>query len=91
MSERRVATRDDEDAPVAGRDTLSGRAISGERGDELPEGLRTSGGRRTLLREAKQALEAARAAQAKKFPRDRSSGWSSAGVACGRTGSSSGM
>jgi transposase len=42
------------------------------RGDELPEGLRTSGDRRKVLREAKQALEAERAAQAKKIPRDRS-------------------
>src|SRR3954451_14869188 len=41
------------------------------RGDELPEGLRTSGDRRTVLREAKQALEAERAAKAKKVPRDR--------------------
>src|SRR4051812_16308033 len=41
------------------------------RGDELPEGLRTSGDRRKVLREAKQALEAERAAQAKKVPRGR--------------------
>src|SRR3954463_6837211 len=33
------------------------------RGEELPEGLRTSGDRRRVLREAKQALEAERAAQ----------------------------
>jgi transposase len=43
-----------------------------DRGDELPEGLRTSGDRRKVLREAKQALEAERAARAKKIPRDRS-------------------
>jgi len=42
-----------------------------DRGDELPEGLRTSGDRRKVLREAKQALDAERAAQAKKVPRDR--------------------
>jgi transposase len=42
-----------------------------ERGDELPEGLRTSGDRRARLRAAKQALEAERAAQAKPIPRDR--------------------
>ena len=42
-----------------------------ERGDELPPGFRNSGDRRTRLREAKQALEAQRAAQAKKIPRDR--------------------
>src|SRR3954454_4518104 len=42
------------------------------RGDELPEGLRTSGDRRRVLREAKQALDAEREAQAKPVPRDRS-------------------
>jgi hypothetical protein len=41
------------------------------RGDELPAGLRTSGDRRRVLREAKQALDAERAAAAKKVPRDR--------------------
>jgi transposase len=41
------------------------------RGDELPEGLRTRGDRRKVLREAKQALEAERAAEAKPVPRDR--------------------
>ena len=39
------------------------------RGDELPEGLRTSGDRRKVLREAKQALEAERAANARFAPR----------------------
>src|SRR3954466_1932534 len=51
----------------AAEDELYGDA----RGDELPEGLRTSGDRRKVLREAKQALDAERAAQAKKIPRDR--------------------
>src|SRR3954449_13326906 len=51
----------------AAEDELYGEA----RGDELPEGLRTSGDRRKWLREAKQALEAERAAKAKKVPRDR--------------------
>ena len=46
-------------------------SIGDARGDELPEGLRTSGDRRKVLREAKQALDAERAAQAKKIPRDR--------------------
>jgi transposase len=47
-------------------------ALFGEgRGDELPEGLRTSGDRRKVLREAKQALEAERAARAKPVARDR--------------------
>jgi hypothetical protein len=41
------------------------------RGDELPEGLRTSGDRRKWLREAKQALEAERAAKARPVPRSR--------------------
>src|SRR5829696_2402632 len=51
----------------AAEDELFGEA----RGDELPEGLRTSGDRRKVLREAKQALDVERAAQAKKIPRDR--------------------
>jgi transposase len=51
----------------AAEDALYGE----ERGDELPPGFRNSGDRRTRLREAKQALEAQRAAQAKKVPRDR--------------------
>jgi transposase len=42
------------------------------RGDELPPGFRNSGDRRTRLREAKQALDAQRAARAKRIPRDRS-------------------
>jgi hypothetical protein len=41
------------------------------RGDELPEGLRTSGDRRKWIREAKQAMEAKRAKQAKPVARDR--------------------
>jgi len=52
----------------AAEDKLYGEA----RGDELPAGLRTSGDRRKWLREAKQALEAERAAEAKKVPRERS-------------------
>src|SRR5215217_7633812 len=51
----------------AAEDELYGDA----RGDELPEGLRTAGDRRRVLREAKQALDAERAAAAKKIPRDR--------------------
>src|SRR6185436_7141763 len=51
----------------AEEDELFGEA----RGDELPEGLRTSGDRRRVLREAKQALDAERAARAKKIPRER--------------------
>ena len=51
----------------AAEDELYGEA----RGDELPEGLRTSGDRRKWLREAKQALEAERAAKAEPVPRGR--------------------
>ena len=51
----------------AAEDELYGEA----RGDELPEGLRTRGDRRQRLREAKQALEAERAAKAAAIPRDR--------------------
>jgi len=51
----------------AEEDALFGDA----RGDELPEGLRTTGDRRKRLREAKQAMDAERAARAKKVPRDR--------------------
>jgi transposase len=41
------------------------------RGDELPEGFRTSGERRARLRDAKLALDAERAAKKKKVPRKR--------------------
>ena len=51
----------------ASEDELLGDA----RGDDLSEGLRTSGDRRKVLREAKQALDRERASQAKKVPRDR--------------------
>jgi Transposase DDE domain len=51
----------------AAEDELYGEA----RGDELPEGLRTSGDRRKWLREAKQALEAERAAQPRPVRRGR--------------------
>ncbi len=51
----------------AAEDELYGDA----RGDELPEGLRTSGDRRRRLREAKQALDAEREADAEVIPRDR--------------------
>jgi transposase-like protein DUF772 len=51
----------------AAEDELYGEA----RGDELPEGLRTSGDRRKWLREATQALEAERAAKAEPVPRSR--------------------
>lgn len=55
----------------AGRIDAAEMSRSGARGDELPERLRTSGDRRKVLREAKQALEAERAAKAKKIRRDR--------------------
>src|SRR3954447_9595671 len=52
----------------AAEDELFGEA----RGDELPEGLRTAGDRRKWLREARQALEAERAAKTRTIPRGRS-------------------
>ena len=55
---------------AAERDAAEDELFGEARGDELPTGLRTSGDRRKVLREAKQALDAERAAQAKKFPRD---------------------
>jgi transposase len=51
----------------AAEDELYGDA----RGDELPEGFATATERRARLRETKLALEAERAAIAKKVPRDR--------------------
>jgi hypothetical protein len=51
----------------AAEDELFGEA----RGDELPAGLRTSGERRTWLREAKQAMDAQRASLAKRIARSR--------------------
>jgi transposase len=51
----------------AAEDELYGHA----RGDELPDGLRTSGDRRKWIREAKQAMEAKRAKEAKPVARDR--------------------
>jgi hypothetical protein len=58
-------------ADAARVDAVEDELYGQERGDELPEGLRTSGDRRARLREAKQALEAERAAHAKPIPRDR--------------------
>ena len=49
------------------RTSASGRA----RGDELPEHLSTRGGRQAWLREAKQRLDAERAADPEPVPRDR--------------------
>jgi hypothetical protein len=47
-------------------------AIHGaDRGDELPEHLRSRGGRRAWLREAKERLERERAAKKTSIPRDR--------------------
>src|SRR3954451_5911745 len=54
-------------AADAAEDELYGDA----RGDELPPTLRTAGDRRRWLREAKQALDAEREADAKPVPRDR--------------------
>ncbi len=51
----------------AAEDQIHGDA----RGDELPEHLRSRGGRRAWLREAKRRLDAERAAKAEPIPRDR--------------------
>jgi transposase len=51
----------------AAEDEIHGDA----RGDELPEHLASRGGRRAWLREAKQRLDAERAAKAEPVPRDR--------------------
>src|SRR5919198_121597 len=56
---------------AAAIDAAEDERYGGARGDELPPGFRNQGDRRTRLREAKQALDAERAAQAKKIPRDR--------------------
>ena len=57
----------------AGRIDAAEDEIHGEaRGDELPERLTTRHGRKAWLREAKERLEAERAANAKPVPRDRS-------------------
>jgi transposase len=70
----------------AAEDELYGEA----RGDELPEGLRTSGDRRKVLREAKQALDASAPPRPRRSPGAASSGCSSAGGGCAKTGSLSG-
>ena len=56
---------------AAALDAAEDERYGDRRGDELPPGFRNQGDRRTRLREAKQALEARRAAQAKRIPRDR--------------------
>ena len=53
---------------AAALDAAEDALYGDERGDQLPPGFRNSGDRRTRLREAKQALEAQRAAQAKESP-----------------------
>jgi transposase len=52
-------------------DAAEDERFGAARGDELPEQLSTRGGRRAWLREAKQRLEAARAANPEPVPRDR--------------------
>ncbi len=57
----------------AGRIDAAEDEVHGEaRGDELPEALRTAGGRRAWLREAKEQLERERAERPEPVPRDRS-------------------
>ena len=52
-------------------DAAEDEQFGDKRGDELPEGLRSSGDRRARLREAKQALDAQRTSDAKPVPRGR--------------------
>jgi transposase len=52
-------------------DALEDELYGEARGDELPEGFRTSTERRQRFREAKQELEEERKAKAKPIPRDR--------------------
>ena len=74
----------------AGRIDRAEDELYGEaRGDELPEGLRSAGDRRKWLREAKQALEAERAAQARGSRAIAASASQSASVASSRIGGSS--
>jgi transposase len=56
---------------AARQDAAEDELFGDARGDELPEGLRTSGDRRKWIREAKQAMEAKRAEEAKPVARGR--------------------
>lgn len=56
---------------AARQDAAEDELFGDARGDELPEGLRTSGDRRKWFREAKQAMDAKRATEAKPVARDR--------------------
>jgi transposase len=56
---------------AAAIDALEDQLYGEARGDELPEGFRTSTERRARFREAKQALEEERKANPKPVPRDR--------------------
>jgi transposase len=58
-------------ADAARLDAAEDELFGDTRGDELPEGLRTSGDRRKWIREAKQAMEAKRAKEAKPVARGR--------------------
>jgi transposase len=58
-------------AEAAEIDAAEDERFGEARGDELPEHLSTRGGRRAWLREAKQRLEAERAANPEPVPRDR--------------------
>jgi hypothetical protein len=62
-----------------------------DRGDELPEGLRTSGDRRKVRCEAKQALEPSAPPRPRRPRAIARSGWPSAVGGCVRTGSWNGM
>ena len=68
-------------------DALEDELYGEARGDELPEGLRTSAERRQRFREAKQAQEEERKANPKPVPRDRQNGFRSAKNGSKRTSS----
>jgi transposase len=58
-------------AEAAEADAAEDEHYGDARGDELPEHLRSHGGRRAWLREAKRRLDAERAAKGEPVPRDR--------------------
>ena len=58
-------------AEAAEADAAEDERYGDARGDELPEHLRSHGGRRAWLREAKRRLDAERAAKREPVPRDR--------------------
>jgi transposase len=77
-------------ADAARLDAAEDELFGDTRGDELPEGLRTSGDRRKWIREAKHAMEAKRAKEASRSRAAAASALTSARPAWSRIGSLSG-